>query len=379
MARRKSNTKQRDAKAAGAFTQTTAGPARAESQPNRTTTMGVVLAGTQSWGACPLERILPRALAPIVNYPLLFYVLDWLDQGGIQQVNICGSNNTRTLRQSLSNGHSSHVPAEMRIDYYHDISPRGPAGCVRDAGSAAEFDQCVVVDGTVLPQINLADVLAAHYRSGAALTVVVSAQNASAAGCANGPTDEHLTPTGVYVFSRRVLKHVPPAGYQDIKEALIPRLYQCGESVLTYRTDAPAPRVTGVDSYLAVNEWAVAHSLERSDRLAGYRTLGEAMVHPTASVESTARLVGPIVVGANSSIAQGVTIVGPTTIGANCRIAKRAVVCRTAIWDGAAVGAGAMVDRCIVTYGADVRDDVPHRYVVLSPAEWRFGGLGRTD
>ncbi len=345
-----------------------------ERPSTKVTVSGIVLAGTQSWGECPLERVLPRSLAPIVNCPVIFYVLNWLDRSGVQRVSICGSRHTSTLRRSLNNGHSNHVPEGMCIDYYHDVAPRGPAGCVRDAGAGSNCDVCVVVDGTIVPQIDLPDLLEAHHRSGAAVTVVVS----SAAG-PNGTSEERLTPLGVYVFSHRALRHVPPAGYQDIKESLIPRLYQCGESVLTYRTDAAAPRVTGVNSYLAVNEWVLTHLRGHDDRFRDYRNLQDALVHPTAMVDSTARLVGPIVVGPGSEIARGATIIGPTSIGSNSMINARAVLCRTSVWDDVVIGAGAIVDRSVVTTHANVHGGAPHRYVVVSDPDPRFLGFGPSD
>jgi NDP-sugar pyrophosphorylase family protein len=336
------------------------------------TVSAIVLAGAQSWGECPLERVLPRPLSLIVNRPLISHVLEWLDRSGIRKACICGSSYTQILRKNMTNGNRGEVPDGMTVDYYHDIAPRGPAGCVRDAGFNGKFDICVAVEGTIVPQADLGELIDAHRRSGAALTVVVSGD------CHNGdPANETLTPTGIYLFSRSALEHVPAAGYQDIKEALIPRLYQCGKSVLTYRTEAPAPRVTGVDSYLAVSEWALAHFLERADHFVDYRKLGDARVHPTASVSSTSRLIGPILIGPGSIIKGGGAIVGPTTIGANSMVKEGAVICRTSVWDDAVVGAGAVLDRCVVTSRANVGGESSYRYMVLSEFRPRFPRIGR--
>ncbi|MEE9293750.1 MAG: NDP-sugar synthase, partial [Phycisphaerae bacterium] len=238
------------------------------SQPMTVTS--IVLAGTQSWGECPLERVVPRPLAPIINVPLVNHVLSWLGETGITRASICGNSITRLLRNRLGgggNGNGSGVPQCLKIDYYQDVAPRGPAGCVKDAGSCHRFDACVVVEGTILPTLDLSVVIEAHQRSGASLTVVVyNGKRDRDAG------DEVLVPLGIYIFSRRALDYIPVLGYQDIKETLIPRLYQCGESVLTYRTEFPAARVTSVDSYLAVNEWALSVLVERGREHVDYGT-----------------------------------------------------------------------------------------------------------
>lgn len=351
------------------------GAARRDEEIAGTAVAGIVLAGTHSWGDCPLERVLPRPLAPVANFPLISHVLSWLSGNGVNRASVCGNSMTQVLRRHLANGHfPGAVPSGMRMDYFHDVAPRGPAGCVRDAGLHAESDTCVAVEGTIVPLIDLADLVETHRRTGASLTVVVSAGHG-----VKGVRDDSPTPTGLYVFSRRALERVPRAGYQDIKESLIPRLYQCGESVLTYRTSAATPRVTGVDSYLAVNEWAVSRATIDATmpaRLSGYKKVGEARVHPEGSIAPTARLIGPVLIGPGSVIEKDVTIVGPTTIGANCRICSGAVICRCAVWDSAIAGAGSYLDRCIVTSHGVVEPESAHRYVVISETQPRFPWLG---
>lgn len=316
---------------------------------------GIVLAGTQSWGECPLQRIVPRPLVPIANRPLIHHVLAWLGGSGVERTSICGNSSTRALRLSFSTGDGRRtVPEHMAFDFYHDIAPRGPAGCVRDAGNLNPSDTYVVVEGAILPRFDLGDVLSAHRRSGAKLTVVASGGHDASA------------PLGIYVFGHDVLKHVPPTGYQDIKESLIPRLYQCGESVLVYRTDAPSPRVSGVDSYLAVNDWALTEGCRDGDGSADYRKCGDGWVHRETSVDATARLVGPVLVGRGSAVQRGVTVVGPTSIGAGVIVRTGAVVCRSALWDGVDVGEGALLDRCVATCGAAAGTRSVFRYRVLS-------------
>ena len=354
------------------------------------TVTGIVLAGTQSWGECPLERVVPRPLAPIINVPLVNHVLFWLSEAGIEHATICGNSKSKMLRASLSgdngngNGNGNRnahpgapgqpvgLPSLLKIDYYQDVAPRGPAGCVKDAGSCHHFDASVVVEGTILPTVDLGVVLRAHQESDAALTVVVSNQ------AAGGEADESiLVPLGIYIFSRRAMDYVRPLGYQDIKETLIPCLYQCGESVLTYRTPLPAARVASVDSYLAVNEWALSLLIQQGRDPADYETDGEARIHPSASVDESARLIGPVLVGAESVIEGGVTIIGPTTVGSQSRVKDGAVVCRSALWDRATVGSQSVLDRCVVTSDAEVLPGSSHRYSVISALRRSLPRVGK--
>lgn len=334
---------------------------------------GVVLAGVQSWGACVLEEVTSRALTPVVNRPLISHVLKWLNGSGIRTVSVCSNTCTRTLRRALARGHvPNHVPADMALEFYEDIAPRGPAGCIRDASVHSAHDVFIAVDGTIVPQLDIVELLGFHRRSGASLTVVVSSDVADLS-----TSGDALCPVGIYVFSRRALEHVPATGYQDIKETLIPRLYQYGESVVTFQMDGTMPRIEGVDSYLAVNDWVLSRSLGDPNEFSEYRTQGDARVHPSASVDSTARLIGPILIGEGSSIGRGVTVVGPTTIGSHCWVGEGAIVCRTSVWDECTVEPDVVVDRCILTTGSRARADSAYRYVVFSDHRRRMGRLGR--
>ena len=199
----------------------------------------------------------------------------------------------------------------MRVDYLEDWSPRGAAGCVRDAGIKTDADTFVVADGTSVPVVDLEELLEAHQASGAAVTVVVGAD---AAG--------RLRPSGVYVFDRRSFDFIPEDGFQDIKEKLIPRLYGAGEQVSTHMARAVAPRVVNTDTYLALNQWVVERVSRDLDPADGFRASGDTVVHESAAVDRSARLLGPVLLGPRVSVQAGATIVGPVSIGPGTTVGR---------------------------------------------------------
>ncbi len=332
-----------------------------------TDVMGVILAGTHAWGACQLERIGPRVLSSIANRPLIIHLLNWFADSGVRRVSICGNSDTDAVRRSLTNGTASrYIPRALKIDYYEDLAPRGPAGCIRDAGCAGRGDSLVVVDGSIIPQMTIQHLMEGHARTGAALTVVVS--NGDDETASNG---DGLTPTGIYAMDRRVMEFIPALGYQDIKETLIPQLHKAGVATMPLMDARPTPRVNGVDSCLAVNAWFLIGMMNDSAGFMSrygcdYDFSGECRVHKSASVDSTAKLVGPILIDEGACIGANVTIIGPTSVGARSQIHESAVVCRSAIWDDCVIGRGASLDRCIVTTRSEVQEESVWRYTVFS-------------
>jgi NDP-sugar pyrophosphorylase family protein len=106
--------------------------------------------------------------------------------------------------------------------------------------------------------------------------------------------------------------------------------------------------VLNARTYLAVNHWMVERLAQRPGALEQHEVRGEALVHTSARVDDDARLVGPVLVGPDVTIRAGATVVGPATIGASSVIDEGALVSRSVAWNRCGVGAGAVVDRCLL-------------------------------
>jgi NDP-sugar pyrophosphorylase family protein len=248
----------------------------------------------------------------------------------------------------------------MELTHHQDGQPRGAAGCVRDAGMRDGSDTLLITDGTAIPTVDLQELLACHYASGAAVTAVVHRGRSS-----SGPP----TPGGVYVFERRVLDHVAPQGFQDIKENLIPKLSRTGERVVAHESEGGCPQVFDAQTYLSVNHWMLQR-LAREDRE------GVSLVDATASVEPGARLVGPVQLGPGARVRAGATLIGPTSIGAGSTVEPNALVARSVVWDRCSVGADSVVHGCVLGSDASVPPGARLFNVVRPRLQTRLGALG---
>jgi mannose-1-phosphate guanylyltransferase len=302
---------------------------------------GVVLAGTYHWSGSSFEDLLPRPLVPVAQAPLVSYALRWLRDGGIPRATLCANSASRAVRSYLGGGSR----LTMSLEYHEDWTPRGAAGCVRDAASRSDADTLVIADGTSIPAVNIALLLDDHRSAQAAVTIVVHHDRQARAG------ERPLNPGGIYVFDRRVLDYIPETGFQDVKETLIPKLYRAGERIVTHAGLGVCPRVLNAETYLAVNHWMIEQVAEDPSPLehwGAYVENGQLLAHPTAWVAPGARTVGPVLLGPGVKIASGATIVGPTSLGAGCEVGEDALVSRSVAWNRCLVGAGAVVDGCVL-------------------------------
>jgi mannose-1-phosphate guanylyltransferase len=303
---------------------------------------GIVLAGAFARAMSSLEKLRPRPLLPIANDPVVAYPLRWLAHEAVDGVSVCLNRETRRVRDALT----GRKGLPERLEFVDDPAPRGSAGSARDAALATGARTFLVVSGTTLPTADLGLVLAAHEGSGAAVTVVVHEDPAAG-------SEQSLSPSEIYVFDRRAFDHVAEDGFQDIKEALIPRLYAAGERVTAHLAPRAFGKLFDTEAYLALNDMLVG-SVVDARVPEGYRRAGEALIHETAWVSPRARLLGPIVVGARATVEDAATVVGPVAIGSGCYVAHRAVVSRSVLWEGCLVEPGSEVDRCLLADGATV-------------------------
>src|SRR5436190_416274 len=115
---------------------------------------GIVLAGSYQWNGDGFDRLL-RPLLPVAHRPLASYAIRWLHQGGIATATVCANLGEQALKTRLG----SQTPAGMELAFQVDPTPRGPAGCVRDAWFGSNAETVVVVDGNTIPVVQLEDVL----------------------------------------------------------------------------------------------------------------------------------------------------------------------------------------------------------------------------
>jgi mannose-1-phosphate guanylyltransferase len=334
---------------------------------------GIVLAGSHLWGESPLDWIGPRPLLPVAGRPLLWYGLEWLRRSGIEQVTVCANSNTAAIQACLGDGSGMG----LRLDYYEDLMPRGPAGCIRDAALGSAAPVFVVVEGALLPHANLSQILKAHRDSESVMTIVALAHESGNGG------ERQLKPAGIYVINRAALGLVPPRGYQDIKEMWIPRLHEHGCRITPYVIEAEAAvGVTGLGSYLRAAIWALEKVAGYGGWGGDYRRIGSAWVHRSARVSASAGLSEHVLVGPKARVDADVVILGRTIIGPNSRIKAAAILSDTVTWPGCEVGPGAILNRCILLAGSIIEPELVVRDTVWRPSTIRgqdWPGESRAD
>lgn len=296
----------------------------------------VVVIGEHSWGGGVFDGLACRPLLELAGRPLIVHMLEWLRRQGIRSAAICANGQTALVRECLGDGRK----VGLSLQYYTDVMPRGPAGCIRDAAIDSGADTILAVSGMVVPRIALVDPYRQHHQTAAWVTVI---------SCPGGGSS--LEPSGMYLFSSRVLERIAPTGYQDIKETLLPQLRRDGGRVVLSTTrEGEVLRIADLDTYMRANREVLESSLGEKWG-AEYEQSGPVRVHRTADIHPTACLVGPVFVGPGCRIGPEVIVVGPSTIGMGCEIGRGAAISRSVIWPLSCIGERAVVESCVLGQG----------------------------
>jgi NDP-sugar pyrophosphorylase family protein len=313
---------------------------------------GIILAGVHSWGQSPLEQLAPRPLLLVAGRPLLWYGLAWLEHNKLTQATVCANSDTHRLRRRLAH---FDVPS-IRLDFYEDVMPRGPAGCLRDAALRTRAQTFLVSDSSLVTTLDAAQLIAAHRAAHSDLTVVMTHSHGEP------------EPVGIYVASREAIDAVPAKGYQDIKEMMVRTLHGRGRRVVSHLVAAECTsRVTDPASYMDICGWVLARIYNGVDVIPGYLRHKAGLIHHSASVSRNARLVGPIMIGPGCVIGDGAMIVGPSILEAASNIGPRAVISCSVVWPECLIGPGAIVEHSILSGGSQVAPKLVVQDTLLLP------------
>jgi len=333
----------------------------------------VVLVGGEGTRLRPLTLTTPKQMLPIVEQPMIERVIGHLARHGIDDAVLSLGYRPDAFISAYPEG----TIAGVTVSYAVEPTPLDTAGAIRFAARHASVDETfVVVNGDVLTDLDLSELVAFHRRSGAEATISLTpVDDPSAFGVV--PTDDegrveafiekpprdeaptNLINAGTYVFEPSVLGRIPEVGRVSVERDTFPALVGAG-SLFAQRSDAywldtgtpdaylrahadlllgrrpgpPAPDAE-LDPSLGSGVWRIGDVDVRSTSVARSLFGRGAAIAPGAVVEES-------VVGAGAVIEEGATVIGSVLLP-EARVAARARV------EGSVIGPGAIVgQRCVI-------------------------------
>ncbi|KAF5436719.1 mannose-1-phosphate guanylyltransferase / phosphomannomutase [Candidatus Methanophagaceae archaeon] len=274
-------------------------------------TKAVILAGGYGTRLRPLTFTTPKVMIPLVNKPVIEYIVDYLAEYGLKDIVIT----LNYLREQTINYLSKRK--DLKLSYPEEPLPLGTAGSVKNAGITAT---ALVIQGDNITDMDLRKVLAFHEAHGKLVTIaLLPVPNPSLYGIAeiepNGmirkfkekpsPNEcfSNLANTGVYVIEPEALEYVLEGCAFDFSKDLFPILVAKNEVygcvVEGFWTD-----VGSRDGYMEASRWILAKKgfeCAATADIADNEIRGDVAIGEHAVIKQSV-IRGPAVIGNHASV-----------------------------------------------------------------------------
>ncbi len=298
---------------------------------NSISVRAIILAGNRDFGRCPLASKVPLALWPVGEKPALLHLLDNIQKEGINSAVICSNGQRELLQKAAADVHSP------KIEFLEEPLPLGTAGCIRDAVSNASEELFLILSGQMFLLPNLKELIIAHRTSKAALTIVSNSENNS--------TCE------LYLCNRSVLEQIPPKGYFDIKESLIPALLKAGKIIRAINIPEKIPGIfRNRPEYLKIMEKYMINCMEHLvySSVDKGKLSENTWISDSARIENSVIIHKPAVILKNSVISANAIIFGPAIIGPDAVIDSSAIIQNSVLWNNVHIGKNCNIVNCVL-------------------------------
>ena len=296
----------------------------------------VVISGSRDFGRCPLASRLPSALWLIAGTNVLENLLMRLADQGIEDVVVCSGQDKTLLSESM------RIDKSIRTEFLDEPLPVGTAGCLREAGRGRDDSLYVLVPSSLINPPDFDALIDEHIQSKSDLTVVfepVHSGNCKVSDRANG----------IYICCSSALEFIPPDGYFDIKEGLIPRMLRAGKNIHAVTLTQQSGTFRNRYEYLYAvsnNIRKIAENnglkLSRSDKNCILWSNGQTHTDPSAIIS------GEVILMEGARISEDAIIIGPAILGSNVSVGRDSIINKSVLWDNAVVMKNCSVENCVL-------------------------------
>lgn len=312
----------------------------------------------------PLTRNVPKPLVPIVNRPVMEYLIDLLKQHGFTEIMV----NLHYLGDHIESYFGDGSKWGVKISWSHEDKLWGDAGSLKRVEEFFRDETFIVIGGDDLTDMDLTKLLKTHHEKSALATIALSlVDDPSEYGIVLMNEDSRITRflekpkgevifsntanTGVYVFEPEILDLIPRGMFYLFGKNVFPMLLEQKLPLYGHLTAAYWKDVGNLKVYQQTHTDVLEGRVNTPLPLKEVRRfvwMGE-----NVSIDETATIGYPVAIGDNVTIKAGASVLENSVIGNNCAVEEDATIQNSILWDGAVVMPGTHLERCVV--GQDCR------------------------
>ncbi|MBF2005560.1 sugar phosphate nucleotidyltransferase [Chlorogloeopsis fritschii PCC 9212] len=334
----------------------------------------MILAAGKGTRVRPITYTMPKPMMPILQKPVMEFLLELLRQHGFDQIMVNVSHLAEEIESYFRDGQRFGVQIaysfEGRIVEGTLVGEAlGSAGGMKKIQDFYPFfdDTFVVLCGDALIDLDLTAAVKWHKSKGSIATiimksvpkeevpsygVVVTDEEGRVKAFQEKPkVDEALSTninTGIYIFEPEVLNYIPSGSEYDIGSQLFPKLVELGAPFYAIPMDFEWVDIGKVPDYWRAIRGVLSGEI-KNVQIPGQQVAPGIYTGLNVAVNwDKVDITGPVYIGGMTKIEDGAKIVGPTMIGPNCWICSGATVENSVIFEWSRLGPGArLVDKLV--------------------------------
>lgn len=334
----------------------------------------MILAAGKGTRVRPITYTIPKPMIPILQKPVMEFLLELLRQHGFEQIMVNVSHLANEIESYFRDGQRFGVEIaysfEGRIEDGELIGEAiGSAGGMKRIQEFSPFfdDTFVVLCGDALIDLDLTEAVRWHREKGAIATVimktvpreevpsygvVVTDDEGRIQAFQEKPSVEEALSsdinTGIYIFEPEVLDYIPSGVEFDIGSQLFPKLVESGAPFYGVPMDFQWIDIGKVPDY-----WQAIRSVLSGDvknvPIPGHEVAPGVYTGLNVAINwDKVDIQGPVYIGGMTQIEDGAKIIGPTMIGPSCHICSGATVDNSVIFEYSRIGPGALLANKLV-------------------------------
>jgi mannose-1-phosphate guanylyltransferase len=365
----------------------------------------MILAAGKGTRVRPITHTTPKPMIPIMQKPVMEFLLELLRQHGFNQIMVNVSHLSEEIENYFRDGQRFGVQIaysfEGRIEDGKLIGDAlGSAGGLKRIQDFQPFfdDTFVVLCGDALIDLDLGEAVRRHKEKGAMASmitkrvppdqvssygVVVSDPDGRVLSFQEKPSVEDaasdMINTGIYIFEPEVFDFIPSGEPFDIGSELFPKLVEAGAPFFALPMEFEWVDIGKVPDY-----WQAIRSVLQGDvrqvQVPGVEVRPGIFTGLNVAANwDKIKADGPIYVGGMTKIEDGATIIGPAMIGPSCHICEGATIDNSIIFDYSRIGPGVrLVEKLVYgRYCVDRNGD--HFDLQEASLDWLITDVRRHD
>lgn len=324
----------------------------------------MILAGGIGSRLDPLTRNIPKPLVPIINRPVMEYLVELLKKHNFTEIMV----NIHYLGEQLESYFGDGSKWGVKIHWSREDRLWGDAGSLKRVEDFFRDDTFIVIGGDDLTDMDLTRLVKTHRDKSALATIALSiVDDPSEYGIVLMNEDSRITRflekpkgevifsntanTGVYVFQPEIFELIPRGVFYLFGKQVFPLLLEQRLPLYGHLTAAYWKDVGNLGIYKQTHKDVLEGRVNTKlpmNEIRKYTWVGDNVV-----IDDSAVIGYPVAIGNNVRIEAGARVLENTVIGNDCVVEEGATVQDSILWDGSVVMQKTHLERCVV--GKDCR------------------------